>query len=353
MPVYKDKERGTWFCQFYYTDWQGQRKRKTKRGFSKQREAKEYERMFLDKLQSCPKMLFSSLVDLYLDDMQNRLREYTLSKKKYNLKSNILPYFGDMKLCDIKPTTIRTWQNELQKKDFADSTLKNIHVQLSAIFNYAVKYYGLSENPCRLAGSIGSLKVSDDIQFWTLEEYKAFIATVDKPKEFMAFEILYWCGLRFGELRALTKGDFDLENKILSITKSRQRLHGEDIITDPKTPKSKRKILFPDFLCAEIKDYFGKLYDDTPETELFPGGMSCLYRVLRVNSEIAGVQRIRVHDLRHSHASLLIEYGYSPLMIAERLGHESIQTTLDIYSHLYPNKQSELMKTLEDLNSAF
>lgn len=143
MPVYKDSKRGIWYCCFYYTDWQGAKKRKIKRGFKKQKETKEYERTFLDKLQTSPQMTVSSLADIYINDMKNRLRQSTLCNKKNLIDTKILPYFGNIKIGDIKPTTIRNWQNELMNQGFADTYLKSINNQLCALLNYAVKYYGL------------------------------------------------------------------------------------------------------------------------------------------------------------------------------------------------------------------
>lgn len=346
MPVYKDKDRGTWYCCFYYTDWQGSKKRKIKRGFTKQKEAKEYERNFLDKVQSNSQMTMASLTSLYIEDMQNRLRQSTMSNKKYLIDTKILPYFIKTKISDIKPTTIRHWQNELISQGYSETYLKTINNQLCAILNYAVKYYGLKENPCHKAGSMGR-KNAKEMQFWTRDDFNTFINNVDDIQAYNAFLILYWCGLRVGELLALTKNDIDFENKTLSVNKSYQRLKGQDIITEPKTPKSNRLIALPDFLCKELKNYIDQLYDDN--ARLFQMSKHSLYKELRQGCQQSGVKRIRIHDLRHSHASLLIELGFSPLLIAERLGHENIETTLNTYSHLYPHKQTELACMLDTL----
>lgn len=346
MPVYKDKDRGSWYCCFYYTDWHGSKKRKIKRGFTKQKEAKEYERNFLDKVQSNSQMTMFSLTSLYIEDMQNRLRQSTMSNKKYLIDTKILPYFSKMKIGDIKPTTIRHWQNELISQGYSETYLKTINNQLCAILNYAVKYYGLKENPCHKAGSMGR-KNAKEMQFWTRDDFNTFINNVDDIRAYNAFLILYWCGLRVGELLALTKNDIDFENKTLSVNKSYQRLKGQDIITEPKTPKSNRLIALPDFLCKELKNYIDQLYDDN--ARLFQMSKHSLYKELRQGCQQSGVKRIRVHDLRHSHASLLIELGFSPLLIAERLGHENIETTLNTYSHLYPHKQTELACMLDTL----
>lgn len=349
MPVYKDKKRGTWYCCFYYTNWQGEKKHKTIRGFEKQKEAKDAERAFLDKLQSNPQMTMQSLVELYIDDMRNRLRLSTMNNKEHMIRTKVLPYFAKLKLNDIKPTIIRQWQNELMSQGFSETYLKSINNQLCAILNYAVKYYGLHENPCHKAGSMGK-KHAKEMHFWTKDEYLQFSESIaNRPQSHMIFQLLYWCGIREGELLALSIKDIDLEEKVITINKSYQRINGEDIITEPKTPKSNRVIALPDFLCDELKSYFDLLYNKKPNARIFEVTKSYLYHEMNRGCTLSGVKKIRVHDLRHSHASLLIELGFSPLLIAERLGHENIETTLNTYSHLYPHKQAELANTLDSI----
>lgn len=266
--------------------------------------------------------------------------------KKRMVETKILPYFGKMKISDIKATTVRQWQNQLMGDEYAETYLKAINNQLCAIFNYAVKYYGLKENPCHKAGSMGR-KHAKEMQFWTKDEYIRFAAAIeDKPQMHSAFQVLYWCGIREGELLALTKDDIDFEGNTITINKSYQRIGKEDIITEPKTPKSNRIIALPNFLCEELKEYISHIYDNG---RIFPLTKQALYREMIRGSSQSGVKKIRVHDLRHSHASLLIELGFSPLLIAERLGHENIETTLNTYSHLYPHKQGELAQTLDSL----
>ena len=269
-----------------------------------------------------------------------------MSTKEHMIRTKVLPYFGKMKISDIKATTVRQWQNQLMGEGYAETYLKAINNQLCTIFNYAVKYYGLKENPCHKAGSMGR-KHAKEMQFWTKDEYLKFAAAIaDKPQIHAAFQVLYWCGIREGELLALTKDDIDFGEKTLIVNKSYQRIGGQDIVTEPKTPKSNRVIALPDFLCEELQDYISHIYDGE---RIFPLNKHNLYREMIRGSNEGGVKKIRVHDLRHSHASLLIELGFSPLLIAERLGHENIETTLNTYSHLYPHKQGELAETLDSL----
>ena len=182
--------------------------------------------------------------------------------------------------------------------------------------------------------------------FWTKEEYLKFAdAMMDKPRSFYAFELLYWCGMREGELLALTPADFDLEKGTVTISKSYQRMHGEDIITSPKTEKSNRTITMPDFLTEEIDEYLRSLGHIHPNARIFTFTKDYLHHEMNRGAKQAGVKRIRIHDLRHSAISLLIDMGFSAIAIADRVGHESIDITYN-YAHLFPSKQTEMAARL-------
>ena len=333
--------------QYRYTDWQGKRRKSTKRGFATKREAEEWLRNFLITQKADFYMKFADFWKMYCADMETRLREHTMRTKKYIVELKILPYFGNKRVNDITAADIRQWQNELIKMGYSPTYLKTINNQLSAIFNYAVRYYDLKSNPCAKAGSMGKSK-AEEMDFWTVEEFSKFIDSVmNKRLSYMAFMTLYWTGMRLGELLALNPKDVDLKKRTISITKSYQRLGKKDVITPPKTPKSKRVITIPEFLAADIKDYMDSLYDLQEDDRLFPITKYYLEHEMQRGIKESGVKRIRVHDLRHSHASMLIELGFSPLEIANRLGHEKVETTLNTYAHLYPNKQTKLAERLD------
>lgn len=219
--------------------------------------------------------------------------------------------------------------------------------ELSALFNHAVRFYELKSNLVTKAGPLGKGR-AEEMLFWTKEEYLKFAEAVkEKPHSYYAFQILYWCGLRLGELLALTPQDIDFENKVIRITKSYQRLQGEDIITDPKTPKSKRIINMPDFLCEELQDFISKLYGVLPADRIFHMTKSFLHHEMSCGASLAGVKRIRVHDLRHSYVSLLISMGFSAVSIGNRVGHESVDITYR-YAHMFPTEQSQMAMKLDE-----
>lgn len=213
------------------------------------------------------------------------------------------------------------------------------------MLNHTVRYYGLESNPMAKVGKIGS-KQADEMSFWTKDECLRFSREVmDKP-QFIALELLYWCGLRLGEMLALAPADFDFKSNRLSVTKSYQRMHGEDMITAPKTPKSVRTIVVPGFLVDEVIDFMKCIPDLCDFDRLVPATKSFLHHEMDRGAKAAKVKCIRIHDLRHSHVSLLIELGYSPFAIADRLRHESTEVTMR-YVHLFPSFQADMARALD------
>lgn len=354
MAAFKDKKNGTWYVQFRYVDWKGERQQKLKRGFATKREALDWEREFLMQKKADPNMTFESFFEMYKKDVQPRLKENTWLSKESVISKKILPYFAKRKLCDITAKDIIDWQNEIRLltgskgNRYSPTYLKTVHNQLSALFNHAVKYYGLTSNPAAKAGNMGK-EERREMTFWTSEEYHKFSeAIMDKPLSFYAFEMLYWCGIREGELLALTANDFDFNAKTVTINKSYQRLKKRDVVTTPKTPKSNRTIVMPQILCDEMQEYLTMFYTKTDTDRIFPITKHYLKHEMERGSKKAGVKRIRIHSLRHSHISLLIEMGFSAVAIADRVGHESIDITYR-YAHLFPSTQTEMADKLNNI----
>ena len=352
MPVFKNEDNGTWYVMARYVNWKGERKQKCKRGFATKREAQEWERMFKLQTSSDLDMSFEAFTELYINDVKNRLKENTWLTKEHIIRTKILPYFGKLKISEISTKEIITWQNEMlayrdeKKKPYSQTYLKTLHNQLSAIFNHAVRYYELRSNPAAKVGNMGS-EEHKEMLFWTKEEYLKFAdVMMDKPVSYYAFEMLYWCGIREGELLALTPADFDFTTHTLRINKSYQRLNREDVITPPKTFKSNRFIKMPQFICDEMQDYLKMLYEPKEDERIFTISKSYLHHEMNRGSKVSGVKRIRVHDLRHSHVSLLINMGFTVLAIADRMGHESIDITYR-YAHLFPSEQTQMAEQLD------
>ena len=351
MAVIKNHKTGMWEVRTYYKDLTGARKQKTKRGFAKKSEALEWERNFKLKEDQSISMSFKSFVDIYLTDLEPRIKRNTFLTKKHIIETKILPYFGKRKLDDIRTSDVIQWQNEIMKlkKDngelFSPTYLKTIHNQLSAILNHAVNMYGLKDNVARKAGTMGK-EENKEMEFWTQDEFQAFLECVaDKPISYYAFEMLYWTGLREGELLALTPADIDFEDKTIRINKTYNTKEKKNGPT--KTYASTRTISVPDFLLADIKDYMNSVYGLTKHDRLFQVTKYYMEHEKERALKNSGIEHIRIHDLRHSHCALLFEMGIAPLEVKERLGHKNIETTLNVYAHVYPDKQRKLSDKLD------
>ena len=310
MSVYKDKTTGTWRVIYRFTNWKGEKKQTQKRGFKTRREAVAWEHEIMLKQGAKLDMKFSSFVDVYVTDKRPRIKESTWESKNNIIRTKILPFFGDRKITEIEARDVISWQNELMAyrdekgKAYSVDYLKTIHAQLTAIFNHAVNFYNLPSNPAKKAGSIGR-EVPKVMDFWTMEEYKQFSeAMKDKPCSYYAFEMLYWCGIREGELLALTQRDFNFEKQEVQINKTYHRIKGKDIITEPKTIKSNRTVKMPEFLCTEMQEYFASLYGVGPDERIFMFSRHYLGHEMDRGAKQTGVKRIRVHDLRHTCVTL-------------------------------------------------
>lgn len=345
MPSYKDEKRKSWFCQFYYTDIHGQKKLKKKRGFSTKREADAFEREFLSASKFTDDITFNTLLDSYLDDAKTRLKPTTYSQREYVLNKQIRPVFADLKIKDITPITIRKWQNSLISSGYKRTYQRQLTAQMSAILNYAVKYYGLAENPLKVTGHIGK-SFAESFDFWTLDEYNQFIDVCDNESIKTMVIVLFWTGMRKGELLALTPNDIDREHKRISISKTKGRTKDGTVIQSPKTEKSNRTIDVTQYIIDILDEYISRTMAK-PTDEIFPFNDSTLGISIKRICEKNNLRTITVHQLRHSHRSFCISVlGASPLYIKERLGHDRIETTLRTYSHLYKQVEDEYISQM-------
>lgn len=187
MAAFKNEKNGTWYVQFRYTDWKGEQQQKLKRGFATKREAQEWERAFLTEKKADVTMPFKTFVELYEKDVRPKLKENTWLTKEHIIKTKILPYFEQKRLCDITAKDVIAWQNEIRKeinssgKSLSQGYLKTIHNQLSALFNHAIRIYGLKLNPAATVGNMGK-EERKEMDFWTVEEYTKFSnEMMDKP----------------------------------------------------------------------------------------------------------------------------------------------------------------------------
>lgn len=349
MPVYKDSERGTWYFVARVTLPDGRKKQVKRRGFKKKKDAKEAESKAILDSGDVDTTTFEKVANEYFEWYQMRRKQSSINVIKNIIYNHLIEEFGHRQIKDITPGHVMSYQNKIIRQ-YAPEFLKKIHTTLSAIFSFSTKFHSTTNNPAKVAGNF-EIEHDRQINYWEFEEYNRFIEVVDDPLYRAFFSTLYYSGARKGELLALTWADVDFEEGSIDINKTEYNR----AITKPKTKASMREILLPSFVMerlAEIKKdaertaplkkkyvVFGEFYDSI--------STSTLDRKYAHYVKESGVKKIKLHEFRHSHASYLINKGVSPLIVAQRLGHSDVATTLNIYSHLYPSKQKEVVAFME------
>lgn len=347
MPIYKDEKRGTYY---FITRING--KQVKRRGFKSPKEAKLAEAQLLLDAENNEinedMITFQEVANEYLEWYQKRRKESSYIKISSIVKTHLIPRFKNKRLLTIRNKDITDFQDDLIDSGAAISHIKKIHTTLSAIFNFAIKQEYIKTNPASTVGNV-DLKEERKMDYWTLEEFKQFISVIDDDFYLTLFMTLYYSGMRKGEVLALTWSDIDFDENNIRINKT--AYNGK--ITKPKTTGSIRTITMPKhtmrllFMLKATKEHykpdyivFGDFYKTLSTTTLD--------RYFAKYIKKAGVKKIRIHDLRHSHASYLINKGTIISVVAKRLGHSNPSTTLNIYSHLYPSTEKEAVLQMED-----
>ncbi|NJP37154.1 site-specific integrase [Alkalicoccus luteus] len=350
MAVYK-ADNGTYYFQASVTK-DGKRKQVKRRGFKTKREATLAEMDEIRKIENQTGsaddgILFGNLCDEFLTWYHLRRKISSYKKVQGVIETHLRHRFGHKRISMIRPRHITQLQDELIGKHSINHVQK-IHVVFSQVFNFAVKQEYTTYNPCKVAGNVEG-KADKRIDYWTLEEFRRFYDVVDEPLYQAFFMLLYYSGMRKGEMLALTWRDIDADNHIINVDKT---VYNRDVTT-PKTEAAIRRIMVPKQvirLLTQLKaqqpyaesDHvvFGDFYDHVSTTTLD--------RKFHKWTEEAGLHRIRLHDFRHSHASYLINRSTIISVIAARLGHADIAETLNTYSHLYPSTEQEAVAKMED-----
>ena len=367
MPVYYNADKKTWYAMFYAKDYKGVNKKYKKTGFKKKKEAQEYEYEFKKKISKSVNMSFNSLYELYFEDYKKRHKPTAINTVETFFRLHILPFFDNIEISKINSYMIREWQNEMLEKEnekgklFSENSKANIYAALKSMFNWAAKYQGLNENPCKNLGAFGSKKNRSEMKIWSVDDFNKFINLLEiKNKEkngkytdsIIIFKILFWTGLRIGEVLALTFDDINLKEKFIDVNKTISHINKKDYITTPKTLGSVRKVILPENLISDLKLYFSKFEKQkiSKSERIFNLKKSQLRYILEKCSIQAEVEKIRLHDFRHSHASYLLFIQADITAISKRLGHDNLQTTINTYSHLYKDANKQLMKKLNTNN---
>ena len=292
--------------------------------------------------------------EVYLPWYKTQVKESTYINRRVTIQKHF-KYFYKMSTDEIEPINVQNWQLKMAK-EFSPNYIRIVQGMLSIAFDRAIVLGLAKKNPSRMIGNIKSKKTKVD--FWTLEEFQKVISLLYKGDYyehylFMSFWLLFMTGMRIGEASALQWSDIDFETGMLSITKTLYYKTMNDYkFVEPKTQASIRTHYIDSDTINELKAWKEVQQKVLPKCKLVlsyngtPTSKTTLPRALEKLAKLAGVHRIKIHALRHSHASLLISMGENPLLIKERLGHEKIQTTLGTYGHLYPNTNLEVANKL-------
>lgn len=358
MPVYKDNKRNTWYIATRKRNIQGDLKYIKKRGFQTKKEAQFAEASLLLNNDVSFNISFKELYLDYLEHQKNNVKTRTLLTFTNRFEKHVLPYFENKKIKDITLKNYQEWKKIINNKNYTNNYKKGIHTNIVSLFNYGIRFHNLKTNIPSIVGGFKDTEIKKELLFWTYEEFKQFINVVDDNTYYCFFNSLYYTGMRLGETLALNWNDIDFEKGEIKINKSiSRRVKGKDYtITSPKTKSSNRTVLMP----KELLNIYNKYFQEQKQIKGFElqwfvfGGFRPLPETSIARNkdkycEISGVKKIRIHDFRHSHASLLINKGANVTIIAQRLGHSDIAMTLNTYSHMFPNSQKEIVHLIDNI----
>ena len=357
--ITKDGRRWYFYTKIYSN---GKSKLYTSKYYSTRREAMVAERDFISSFSkkeiNLTSMTFRELYEEFVEYKKDKVKLSTLRIYEQNVK--YLTEFLDLRIKDISLDHYLAWRKRISSLDLKDKTKNGYYKLLKAILNYGTKWHDFNFTPIysKMEKFCNPNAIPQEMKYYTWEEFKQFLSVIDDIKWKCVFEVLYFCGLRKGELLGLTWDNIDFEYKELSVVKNVIPTYtngkGAYMITTPKTKSSSRTLPIPNRVMNDLVLYYNQAkrqYGFNNNWFVF-GDMEPLHRNTLRNAKIrfakeANVKEIRLHDFRHSCASILINNGASIMVVAKYLGHTKIDETLNTYSHLFKNKLDEITKTMD------
>ncbi len=372
MPLYKtgqtrDGKQG-YRVRINYTDASGNYQTKTRIVYGLP-EARFAEMEMLSQVgdaANAASMTVRELFDRYMSAKKQEVRQTTLDKTRHILENDVLPFFEKTRLDKLTVEKLQEWKNKVNERDISITTKKNIYREFRTMLNFAVRMEYTPKSPLDKLGNFKEVyfeKPQDKLHYYTPEQFKKYIAaakeTIKNPSDracYVFFNVAYFTGMRKGEINALKWSDID--GNIIHVRRSvAQKIKGQPIVeTPPKNKSSYRDIQIPNRLMAvldEQRAYHKAIRKDISDLRVC-GGENCISDTAIENhnkdyAKKADLPHIRIHDFRHSHASLLANEGINIQEIARRLGHSKIEMTWNTYSHLYPREEERAVKILDNI----
>lgn len=358
--ICKDKKKCKCGAKWSFTidlgkDEFNQRKQKTISGFKTKAEAESACRSLIMELEKNQyiepsKMDLEKFLKQWLDTKKTNIKQTTFNKYNSLIVNHIIPNIGNVKISKLTPMKISSFYNSLTNK-LSLTTISDIHAVLKNALEQAVRWELISKNVAALVDKPKSDK--KQIKVWDIDESQKFLKIAKKNNYYIAFLLALITGMRQGEILGLRWKDVDFIEKTISIIQTLSH-DGKSFNNQAKTSTGNRLITIDDSTLAEIKNHRKKMIEEQLEAKEYidnglviatskgtPLSPRNLLRTFYKLIDVAEVSKISFHDLRHTHATMLLKQGVNPKIVAERLGHSNVRTTLDTYSHILPNMQKD------------
>lgn len=336
----------------------GKRRQREKSGFRTKKEAQAAAAELIVQVENSDykkpikQSLEKYLID-WLDSKRISLNKNTYAVYKIHIDQHIVPAIGKVDIVKLSPANIGSlYASLIGEKKLAEGTVRDTHKVLTAALNQAVKWGMLIRNPASL---VEKPRVSrKELSVWNVEQARSFLKTAREHREYIAFLLALGTGMRQGEILGLRWKDIDMKEGVISVVQTLSH-DGKELTPGAKTKSGNRTITIDSELLKELRKQKGRVSEErlkshgkytdldlvmptSKGTPLTPRNLSRTFYALLERSD---VPQITFHDLRHTHATLLLSQGIQSKVVAERLGHADMRTTLEIYSHVLPNMQKE------------
>lgn len=370
MAIYQEKNKKkwtkdgrSWYFRVPYVDLTGKRKQHWSCYYFTKKEAKQGETQFLLTINSKndnSNMKFKDLYLAYYEHQKEKVKETTF--QTYLDRVPFLEYLDNIKVVDFNINHYEMWKKKINEKNLATSYKNDILKFLKAILNFGAKWYdfNISVTYNKIDNFSDPNEVSKKMDFYTYEEFKHFISFETDLKYICLYETLYYCGLRNGEMRGLTWADIDFEKKQIDINKQIPTRYTSKNwkFTSTKTKSSER--VLP--ICNVLLEHLKTLYNEVSQyknfnSKWFVFGNADIPVVADYPSDRqknickkAKLKKIRIHDFRHSCASLLINNGANVTVVAKFLGHTKVEETLNTYTHMFESALTSVIDVINNID---